>query len=674
MFHGRLWPFIGQLLIKMLPQHQFFRPIMLPIYLLSLLLIVGQLGLFQWDLPTHFMHAVTGLIVATVLLAVISETIALQRGQNQAESLKKTRENLQAKRLPSDAHDEAYDLISANDLKLGDFVLLQAGDLIPCDGEVIKGVASVNESALTGESAAVIRESGGDRSAVLAGTRIISDWLVVKVSQVPGQGFVDQMIAMVEGAKRQKMPSELMLTSFLAALTALLIWVCVSIYPLLGSLQRAHQDLNLITIMALFVCLAPTTIGGLLPAISIAGMVRMFKLNVLAMSGTAVEAAGNISILILDKTGTITLGNRQATALRPAKSVLLSRLLEVAYLTSFFDETAEGRSIILLCEALGFQADTQHADIHYIAFTAETRMSGAVLPGRQLRKGSAQAIQDYLAAYDVSLPEEVHKDIEEVSRQGGTPLVVIENAQVLGTIVLKDIIKPGLKERFAEFRRLGVKTLMVTGDNPLTAAAIAAEAGVDDFMANAKPQHKLELIEQYQAQGLLVAMSGDGTNDAPALAQADVGLAMNNGTQAAKEAGNLLDLDSDPGKLIDIILVGKSLIMTRGALTTFSLCNDIAKFFALLPVLIAGCYPQLSYLNIMHLSNPLRAVIASLLVNFLLMVMVVPLALKGVQYGQQSPQQMLKKNLLIYGLGGSVLPFMLIKLFDIIFGLTGYLA
>ncbi|NDH08280.1 MAG: K(+)-transporting ATPase subunit B [Gammaproteobacteria bacterium] len=674
MFHGRLLPFIGQLLLKMLPQHQFFRPIMFPIYLLSLVLIVGQLGFLQWDLPIHFMHAVTGLIVATVILAIVSETIALQRGQDQAESLKKTRENLQAKRLKSAGSDTEYDAISANDLALGDLVLLQAGDLIPCDGEVIKGVASVNESALTGESAPVIRESGGDRSAVLAGTKIISDWLIVRVSQVPGHGFVDQMIAMVEGAKRQKMPSELMLTSFLAALTALLIWVCVSIFPLLSPIKLTHQDLNLVTIIALFVCLAPTTIGGLLPAISIAGMVRMFKLNVLAMNGTAVEAAGNISILILDKTGTITLGNRQATELRPAKAVLLSRLLEVAYLTSFFDETAEGRSIILLCQSLGFQAGKNNPDIHYIPFTAETRMSGAVLPGRQLRKGSAQAIQDYLDAYAVQLPEEVQKDIEEVSRQGGTPLVVIENTHVLGIIVLKDIIKPGLKERFAEFRRFGVKTMMVTGDNPLTAAAIAAEAGVDDFMANAKPQHKLELIEHYQAQGLLVAMTGDGTNDAPALAQADVGLAMNNGTQAAKEAGNLLDLDSDPGKLIEIILVGKSLIMTRGALTTFSICNDIAKFFALLPVLIAACYPQLAYLNIMHLSNPLRAVIASLLVNFLLMLMVVPLALKGIQYGQQTPKQMLKKNLLIYGLGGTILPFLLIKLFDMIFALIGYLA
>ena len=674
MLTGQILKLISQFLIKILPHHQFFRPMMFPIYLISLLLIIGQLGFLKWDLPIHFMHAVTGLISATVILSVLSETLALQRGQDQAESLKKTRENLQAKRLRSEDNDAEYDIINANDLRLGDLVLLQAGDLIPCDAEIIKGVASVNESALTGESAPVIRESGGDRCSVLAGTRIISDWLIVSVSQVPGHGFVDQMIAMVEGAKRQKMPSELMLTSFLAALTALLIWVCVSIFPLLNPIDLAHQDLNLVTIIALFVCLAPTTIGGLLPAISIAGMVRMFKLNVLAMNGTAVEAAGNVSILILDKTGTITLGNRQATELRPAQGVMLSKFLEVAYLTSFFDETAEGRSIILLCESLGFQAGKENPEIHYIPFMAETRMSGAVLPDRQLRKGSAQAIQDYLEAYAVELPAEVHKDIEEVSRQGGTPLVVTENAKVLGVIVLKDIIKPGLKERFADFRRLGVKTMMVTGDNPLTAAAIAAESGVDDFMANAKPQHKLDLIEYYQNQGLLVAMTGDGTNDAPALAQADVGLAMNNGTQAAKEAGNLLDLDSDPGKLIDIILVGKSLMMTRGALTTFSICNDVAKFFALLPVLIASCYPKLSYMNIMHLSNPMRAVIATLLANFILMLMVVPLALKGIQYGQLSPVQMVKKNLLIYGLGGTILPFMLIKAFDALFEMIGYLA
>lgn len=674
MLRQRLVKLFIQFLVKMLPHHQFFRPMMFPIYLISLVLVIGQLGVMKWDLPSHFMYAVTFLISATVILSVLSETIALQRGQDQAESLKKTRENLQAKRLKSGDNHVEYALINANELGLGDLVLLEAGDLIPCDAEVIQGVASVNESALTGESAPVIRESGGDRCSVLAGTRIISDWLVVRVSQVPGHGFVDQMITMVEGTKRQKMPSELMLTSFLAAVTGLLIWVCVSIFPLLNPIEPTHQDINLITIIALFVCLAPTTIGGLLPAISIAGMVRMFKLNVLAMNGTAVEAAGSVSILILDKTGTITLGNRQATELRPAKGVLLSKLLEVVYLTSFFDETAEGRSIILLCESLGFQANQQSTDIHYIPFTAETRMSGAVLPNRQLRKGSAQAIQDYLDAYKVELPKEVHKDIEEISRQGGTPLVVTENADVLGVIVLKDMIKPGLKERFAEFRRLGVKTMMVTGDNPLTAAAIAAEAGVDDFMANAKPQHKLELIEQYQNQGLLVAMTGDGTNDAPALAQADVGLAMNNGTQAAKEAGNLLDLDSDPGKLIDIILVGKSLMMTRGALTTFSLCNDIAKFFALLPVLIACCYPKLSYMNIMHLSNPMRAVISSLLVNFLLMLMVVPLALKGVQYGHLTALQMVKRNLLIYGLGGTILPFMLIKLFDALFVMLGYLA
>ncbi|HBB53862.1 MAG TPA: K(+)-transporting ATPase subunit B [Legionellales bacterium] len=664
-------------LYKLLPHYQFFRPVMFPIYLLSIILLLGNFGIFHWVVNPMVIHAVTFLIAATVVISCIAETIALNRGEDQAESLKKTRQNLQAKKLAECRFDASFEILNAVDLKAGDWVLVQAGELIPGDGEVVLGAASVNESAVTGESAPVIRESGGDRTSVLAGTKVLSDKMIIKITSEPGQGFVDQMILMVEGAKRQKMPSELMLTSFLAALTALLVWVCACVYPfLMYESKPISADLNMLAIIALFVCLAPTTIGGLLPAISIAGLVRMFNMNVIAISGTAVEAAGNVGIFILDKTGTITLGNRQATDLRPANGVSLKELAEVALLTSYHDETAEGRSIVKFCEeSLGNIAPfVENQNIHFIPFTAETRMSGAVLKNRQLRKGAAKAIEDYLKAFDMNIPEDVLLNIDEVSRRGGTPLVVTENSKVLGIIVLKDVIKNSLKERFIQFRNLGVRTIMVTGDNALTAAAIAAEAGVDDFLANAKPQNKLDLIREYQQQGYLVAMTGDGTNDAPALAQSDVGLVMNNGTQAAKEAGNLIDLDSDPTKLIDIIYAGKILMMTRGALTTFSICNDVAKYFALLPVILASLYPQLQVMNLMHLSSPTRAIIAALIANVLLMLMVVPLALKGISYHGQSPQLILKKNLLFYGLGGVLMPFMLIKLLDLGFAYLGYLA
>jgi potassium-transporting ATPase ATP-binding subunit len=664
-------------LFKLLPTYQFFRPVMFPIYLLSFILFLGNLGLFHWSVSALFMHWVTFLIAATVLISCTAETIALNRGEDQAESLKKTRQNLQAKKLHDCCFDAPFEICNASDLKPGDWVWVKSGELIPADGEVVLGAASVNESAVTGESAPVIRESGGDRTSVLAGTKVISDQIIIKVISEPGQGFVDQMIEMVEGAKRQKMPSELMLTSFLAALTALLVWVCSSIFPLLShDTHTVTTDLNLIALLALFVCLAPTTIGGLLPAISIAGLVRMFHMNVIAISGTAVEAAGNVGIFILDKTGTITLGNRQATELRTAQNVSLKQLAEVAILTSFHDETAEGRSIVKLCEDIlgDVSGLLENQSIHFIPFTAETRMSGAVVGTRQLRKGAARAIEDYLQSFAMQIPQDILGHIDEVSRKGGTPLVVTENAQVLGVIVLKDVIKNSLKERFVQFRKLGVKTIMVTGDNALTAASIAAEAGVDDFLADAKPQNKLDLIREYQRQGYLVAMTGDGTNDAPALAQSDVGLVMNNGTQAAKEAGNLIDLDSDPTKLIDIIYAGKILMMTRGALTTFSICNDIAKYFALLPVILASLYPQLSGLNVMHLTSPSRAIIAALIANVLLMLMVVPLALKGIAYDGQSPQLILKKNLLYYGLGGVVMPFILIKVLDMGFSFLGYLG
>ena len=659
---------------KLLPSYQFYRPIMFPIYLISLLLLVGEAGLIHWNLPMHFMHIVTLLIASTVVVACIAETIAMNRGSDQAESLKQTRKVLKAKRIKEMSPESPYEFRPAHQLHLNDMVLVQADDLIPCDGEVIKGVASVNESAITGESSPVIRESGGDRSSVLAGTKVLTDWLIIRVSKEAGHGFLDDMIRLVEGAKRQKMPSELMLTSFLVAITALLLLVCASVYPMvMDGVNPQQKDLNLVAIIALFVCLVPTTIGGLLPAISIAGFVRMLKLNVLAVSGVAVEAAGNVGVLILDKTGTITLGNRQATKLLPASGILMPHLANVALLTSIYDDTAEGKSIVKLCENMGVCLEV--ADKHqlsYVPFTAETRMSGAVLGNRQMKKGSAQAIQEYLHSFASAIPMDVMEDIDEVSRQGGTPLVVTENQQVLGVIVLQDVVKPGLKQRFNQFRRLGIKTIMVTGDNPLTAAAIAADAGVDDFMANAKPQHKLDIIRDYQSRGYLVAMTGDGTNDAPALAQADVGLVMNNGTQEAKEAGNLIDLDSDPTKLLDIIYVGKILIMTRGALTTFSICNDIAKYFALLPIILSTLYPHLSQLNIMGLTSPERAIIAALIANLLLMLMVVPLALKGIHYQGETLKSVLSKNLSRFGLGGMLMPFLLIKGFDMLFNQLGW--
>jgi K+-transporting ATPase ATPase B chain len=642
---------------------------MFPIYLISLGLLMVCLGLVKVNLPQHFVIFSSVLIASTVILACLAETIAMNRGSDQANSLKQMRKVMQAKRLTHFGKTTEYEMVPAHLLKMNDMVLVETQDLIPCDGDVVEGVASVDESAITGESAPVIRSFGGDRTSVLAGTRIISDYLIIRVSTEAGKGFIDEMIHLVEGAKRQKMPSELMLTSFLAALTALLLLVCSSIYPVIEDLQAgSHRDLNLFALLALFVCLAPTTIGGLLPAISIAGFVRMLKLNVIAVSGIAVEAAGNIGVLILDKTGTITLGNRQATELRPAPGILLKNLAEVSCLSSIYDETAEGKSIVQLCEKYGVQKnDFDFKHLTYIPFTAETRMSGAVLPERQLRKGSAQAIEDYLQSFKTKLPTAVMDEIDEVAREGGTPLVVTENHQVLGIIVLRDVVKTGLLERFKSFRRLGIKTIMVTGDNPLTAAAIAAEAGVDDFIANAKPQHKLDIIRDYQQRGYLVAMTGDGTNDAPALAQADVGLVMNNGTQEAKEAGNLIDLDSSPTKLLDIIYVGKILIMTRGALTTFSICNDIAKYFALLPVILVSFYPKLECLNIMHLSSSYRAIIAALLANLLLMMMVVPLALKGIDYHGESIAAILRNNLLRFGLGGVIMPFILMKGLDTLF-------
>ena len=659
---------------KLSIRYQFFHPIMFPIYLISLVLIFICCGFIPIQLPQNFLFLVTTLVASTVILSCIAETIAINRGSDQAESLKKTRQVMQAKRVSALSPDAPFEEIPAHQLKMNDLVLLQINDLIPCDGEVVKGIASVNESAITGESAPVIRASGGDRSSVLAGTKVISDWLIIRVSTEPGQGFLDQMIHLVEGAKRQKMPSELMLTSFLAAITALLLLVCAAIFPIIQNIQPGMaQDLNLIGLIALFVCLAPTTIGGLLPAISIEGFVRMLKLNVIAISGVAVEAAGNIGVVILDKTGTITTGNRQATELIPAKGILMSSLAKVALLTSIFDDTAEGMSIVKLCEhyAVDIQ-EIPEAALSHIPFTAETRMSGVNWENQQFRKGAGQAIEEYLKAFKTLIPEDVLRTIDEVSRQGGTPLVVVENQQVLGIIVLKDVIKSGLKERFNQFRQLGIKTIMVTGDNPLTAASIAAEAGLDDFVANAKPQHKLDYIRDFQSRGYLVAMTGDGTNDAPALAQADVGLVMNNGTQEAKEAGNLIDLDSDPTKLLDIIYVGKILIMTRGALTTFSICNDVAKYFALLPVILVGFYPKLECLDIMHLTSAYRAIIAALIANLLLMLMVVPLALRGINYQGESIRSVLKNNLIRFGLGGVLTPFILIKLFDSLFAYLGW--
>lgn len=658
-------------LLKLAPRHQMRNPVMFTVYISSLLttLLFIQAIVNKGEAATSFILAITLWLWFTLLFANFAEAMAEGRGKAQALALRRARCEIQAKKLATPERNAKITLTQSSDLHVGDIVLVEAGDFIPSDGEVIEGIASVNESAITGESAPVIRESGGDRSAVTGGTQIISDWLVIRITANPGETFLDQMIALVECAKRKKTPNELALTILLAALTIVFLLVCATLLPFSiysNAIVGTGSVVSITVLVALFVCLAPTTIGGLLSAIGIAGMDRMIQANVIALSGRAVEAAGDVDVLLLDKTGTITLGNRQATEFIPAEGVTIETLADAAQLASLADETPEGRSIVVLAkEKYGLRGrEIGELEATFIPFTAQTRMSGANLPGQQIRKGAVDAIEAYIKQVDGVFPASLRKSVDIIARQGGTPLVVTENTRVLGVIHLKDVIKGGIRERFAELRQMGIRTIMVTGDNPLTAAAIAAEAGVDDFLANATPEDKLKLIRRLQAEGHLVAMTGDGTNDAPALAQADVAVAMNTGTQAAKEAGNLVDLDSNPTKLIEVVEVGKQLLMTRGALTTFSIANDVAKYFAIIPAAFASTYPALNALNIMHLATPQSAILSAVIFNALIIIFLIPLALRGVAYNKVSAARLLRSNVLVYGLGGLLVPFIGIKLID----------
>lgn len=664
--------------VKLSPQHQIRNPVMFAVYVGSILVSVlfFQALMGQGEAPAIFILNVTIWLWFTLLFANFAESMAEGRGKAQAQSLRKARREIQAKKLSKASRNAKTTLIPSVQLHRGDIVLVEMGDFIPSDGEVIEGIAFVNESAITGESAPVIRESGGDRSAVTGGTQVISDWLVVRITSNPGETFLDQMIALVEGAKRQKTPNELALTILLAALTIVFLLVCATLLPFSiysVNANAAGQVVTITVLVALFVCLAPTTIGALLSAIGIAGMDRMIQANVIALSGHAVEAAGDIDVLILDKTGTITLGNRQATEFIPAAGVTIETLADAAQLASLADETPEGRSIVILAkEKYGLRGrEIAELNATFIPFTAETRMSGANLSGRQIRKGAFDAIEIHVKQFGGSIPESAQRTVDSISRKGGTALVVSEGKQVLGVIHLKDVVKGGIKERFLELRQMGIKTIMVTGDNPLTAAAIAAEAGVDDFLANAKPEDKLKLIRRLQTEGHLVAMAGDGTNDAPALAQADVAVAMNTGTQAAKEAGNLIDLESNPTKLIEVVEIGKQLLMTRGALTTFSIANDVAKYFAILPAAFAATYPELNALNIMQLATPQSAILSAVIFNALIIIFLIPLALRGVRYRKVSAASLLRRNVFIYGLGGLIVPFIGIKIIDLLLLATG---
>lgn len=663
---------IGNAFRKLSLRHQIRNPVIFTVYIGSLLtsgLFIHSIFLPS-EVPCYFIFIISICLWFTVIFANFAEAIAEGRGKAQALALRKVRRDIQAKKISDVSKKSKIKLTPSGNLRKGDLVLIEAGDFVPSDGEVIEGVASVNESAITGESAPVIRESGGDRNSVTGGTQVISDWIIVRITANPGETFIDEMISLVEGASRQKTPNELALTILLAALTLVFLFVCASSLPytIYGAAITGGQIASFTVLIALFVCLAPTTIGGLLSAIGIAGMDRMIQANVIALSGRAIEAAGDIDILILDKTGTITLGNRQATELIPAHGVPIQTLADAAQLASLADETPEGRSIVILVkEKYGLRGrDIQGLGATFLPFTAQTRISGANLPGRQIRKGAVQAIENYIETLGGKFPYSIKKDIETISRKGGTPLVVAEGATILGIVHLKDIVKGGIRERFAELRRMGIKTIMVTGDNQLTAAAIAAEAGVDDFLADATPEDKLKLIRRYQAEGHLVAMTGDGTNDAPALAQADVAVAMNTGTQTAKEAGNLVDLDSNPTKILEVIQIGKQLLMTRGALTTFSISNDIAKYFAIIPAAFASTYPVLNTLNIMKLASPKSAILSAVIFNALIIVLLIPLALRGVKYHAVPAEQLLRINLFIYGLGGLIIPFIGIKLIDLI--------
>lgn len=660
---------------KLAPKDQVKNPVMFLVYLSAILttalFALSVAGISDGIVSSGFILAVAVILWLTCLFSNFAEAIAEGRGKAQADTLRASRRDVTAHKLDDPNQKERFTDLSGAALKRGDIYIVRAGEQVPADGEVIEGAASVDESAITGESAPVIREAGGDRSAVTGGTTVLSDWLVVRVTQEPGSSFLDKMIAMVEGANRKKTPNEIALQILLVALSIIFVLVTASLYAY--SVFSAGQagignPTSVVSLVALLICLAPTTIGALLSAIGIAGMSRLNQANVLAMSGRAIEAAGDTDVLLLDKTGTITLGNRQAAAFLPVDGVTEEELADAAQLSSLADETPEGRSIVVLAkEKFNLRGrELGGRDMTFVPFTAQTRMSGVDYKGGQVRKGAADAIRTWVESGNGVYTAQCERLVDDVARQGGTPLVVARDHRVLGVVHLKDIIKDGVKEKFADLRKMGIRTIMITGDNPVTAAAIAAEAGVDDFLAEATPEAKLQMIRKFQAEGHLVAMTGDGTNDAPALAQADVAVAMNSGTQAAKEAGNMVDLDSSPTKLIEIVRIGKQLLMTRGSLTTFSIANDIAKYFAIIPALFMGLYPGLRALNIMGLASPASAILSALIYNALIIVALIPLALKGVKYREVPAGRLLSHNLLVYGLGGIIIPFIAIKLIDLL--------
>ena len=665
---------------KLDPRVQIQNPVMFLVWLsavmTSVLAVASVFGVQDAGVPTYYVVAIAVILWLTDLFSNFAEALAEGRGKAQADSLRAAKKDVEAHRIESVEDKEHFTVVPGTELTRGDLVVVRAGEQIPGDGDVIEGAASVDESAITGESAPVVREAGGDRSAVTGGTTVLSDWIVVKISSEPGQSFLDKMIAMVEGAARKKTPNEIALEIFLVALSIVFILVTLALYCyscFSSGLNGMANPTSVTTLVALLVCLAPTTIGALLSAIGIAGMSRLNEANVLAMSGRAIEAAGDVDILMLDKTGTITLGNRQASEFIPVDGVDPAELADAAQLSSLADETPEGRSIVVLAkEQFGLRGRTlEDKGMEFIPFTAATRMSGVNYEGNEIRKGAADSVRAYVEAAGGVFSRECDEAVERIAKAGGTPLVVAKNRRVLGVVYLKDIIKSGVKEKFADLRKMGIKTIMVTGDNPLTAAAIAAEAGVDDFLAEATPEGKLEKIREFQREGHLVAMTGDGTNDAPALAQADVAVAMNTGTQAAKEAGNMVDLDSSPTKLIDIVRIGKQLLMTRGSLTTFSVANDVAKYFAIIPALFSPIYPGLGALNILGLAGPLSAVLSAIIYNALVIVALIPAALKGVKYREVPSGQLLTHNLLVWGLGGIVAPFVFIKLIDMLLAFCG---
>ncbi|WP_286683730.1 potassium-transporting ATPase subunit KdpB [Collinsella sp. UBA1693] len=665
---------------KLDPRVQIQNPVMFLVWLsaamTSVLAVASIFGVQDAGVPTYYVVAIAAILWLTDLFSNFAEALAEGRGKAQADSLRAAKKDVEAHRIESVEDREHFTVVPGTELARGDLVIVRAGEQIPGDGDVIEGAASVDESAITGESAPVVREAGGDRSAVTGGTTVLSDWIVVKISSEPGKSFLDKMIAMVEGAARKKTPNEIALEIFLVALSIVFILVTLALYcysSFSAGLNDMANPTAVTTLVALLVCLAPTTIGALLSAIGIAGMSRLNEANVLAMSGRAIEAAGDVDILMLDKTGTITLGNRQAAEFIPVDDVDPAELADAAQLSSLADETPEGRSIVVLAkEQFGLRGRTlEDKGMEFIPFTAATRMSGVNYEGNEIRKGAADSVRAYVEAAGGVFSNECDDAVERIAKAGGTPLVVTKNCRVLGVVYLKDIIKSGVKEKFADLRRMGIKTIMVTGDNPLTAAAIAAEAGVDDFLAEATPEGKLEKIREFQREGHLVAMTGDGTNDAPALAQADVAVAMNTGTQAAKEAGNMVDLDSSPTKLIEVVRIGKQLLMTRGSLTTFSVANDVAKYFAIIPALFSPIYPGLSALNILGLASPLSAVLSAIIYNALVIVALIPAALKGVKYREVPSGQLLTHNLLVWGLGGIVAPFVFIKIIDMLLSLFG---